>query len=78
MCSQVPYMSYTVYFIDQQWSLQSLCLQALFVPQNCNADNLANVITETLTNWSLDLVNQVCLTTDNGSNIICATSSCLG
>ena len=35
-------------------------------------------MTETLTNWSLDTVNQVCVTTDNGSNIICATSSRLG
>ena len=76
--TSAPYMSYTVHYIDPQWSLQSWCLQILFVPQDHNADNLADVMTETLTNWSLDPVNQVFVTTDNGSNIICATSSHLG
>ena len=73
--TSAPYMSYTVHFIDPQWCLQSWCLQTLFVPQDHDADNLADVMTETLTNWSLD---QVCLTTDNGSNIVYATSSRLG
>ena len=76
--TSAPYMSYTVHYIDPQWSLQSWCLQTLFVPQDHNADNLADVMTETLTNWSLDPVNQVCVTTNNGSNIVCATSSRLG
>ena len=76
--ASAPYMSYTVHYINPQWSLQSWCLQTLFVPQDHNADNLADVMTETLTNWSLDPVNQACVTTDNGSNIICATSSRFG
>ena len=53
-------------------------MQTLFVPQDHDADNLADVMTETLANWSLNPVNQACLTTDNGSNIVCATSSRLG
>ena len=76
--TSAPYMSYTVHFIDPQWSLQSWCLQTLFVPQDHDANNLADVMTETLANWSLNPVDQVCLTTDNGSNIVCATSSRLG
>ena len=76
--TSTPYMSYTVHYIDPQWSLQSWCLQTLFIPQDHNADYLADVMTETLTNWSLDPVNQVCVSTDNESNIICATSSRLG
>ena len=48
------------------------------MPQDHDADNLADVMTETLANWSLNPVDQVCLTTDNGSNIVCATSSRLG
>ena len=76
--TSAPYMSYTVHNIDPQWILQSRCLQTLLVPQDYNADNLADVMTETLTNWSLDPVNQVCVTTDNESNIICAILSHLG
>ena len=30
------------------------------------------------TSWEIDVSKQVCLTTDNGSNIVCATESCLG
>jgi len=71
-------MSYTVHFIDPEWCLQSWCLQTFFVPQDHDANNLADVMTETLANWGLDPANQVCLTTDNGSNIVCATSNHLG
>jgi len=35
-------------------------------------------MTKTLANWGLDPADQVCLTTDNGSNIACATSNRLG
>ena len=73
-----PYMSYTIHFIDPQWSFQSWCLQTLFMRPDHDAKNLADVMTETLANWSLDQVNQVCLTTDNGSKIVCATSSRFG
>ena len=72
--TSAPYMTYTVHFIDQEWNLKSWCLQTLFVPQDHDADNLADVMVETLDNWGLDPNNQVCLTTDNGSNIVCATS----
>ena len=58
-------MSYTVHFIDQVWNLQSWCLQTLFVPQDQNANNLADVMEEMVENWGLDLHNQVCLTTEN-------------
>ena len=51
--TSAPYMSYTVHFIDPQWSLQSWCLQTLFVPQDHDADNLADIMTETLANWVL-------------------------
>ena len=70
--TSAPHMSYTVHFIDPQWSLQSWCLQTLFVLQDHDADNLADVMTETLANWNLNPVDQVCLTTDNGSNLVCA------
>ena len=48
--TSAPYISYTVRFIDPQWSLLSWCLQTLFVSQDDDADNLADVMTETLAN----------------------------
>ena len=65
------------YTVDQEWNLQSWCLQTLFVPQDHDANNLGEVMVETLDNWGLDPCNQVCLTTDNGSNKVRATSECL-
>ena len=52
--TSAPYMSYTVHFIDQEWNLQSWCLQTLFVPQDHNANNLADVMEETVESWGLD------------------------
>lgn len=76
--TSAPHMSYTVHFIDSEWCLKSWFLQTLFVPQDHDADNLAGVMSETLGNWGLNPVDQVCITTDSGSNLICATTSCLG
>jgi len=66
-----PYLSYSVHFIDNDWVLQSRCLQTLFVPKDHNANNLSEVLAETLAQWRLEAGQQVCITTDNGSNIIC-------
>ena len=69
-----PYMSYSVHFINDECILQSRCLQTLFVPKDHNADNLNYVPTETLAQWNIEADQQVCITTDNGSNILCATT----
>lgn len=73
-----PYISYTVHYIDRDWCLKSRCLQTLYLPQDHTADNLAESMTETLESWGLKAANQVCLTTDNGRNIVCATTRRLG
>jgi len=78
MWSSTTSAPYMVHFIDPEWCHQSWCLQALFVPQDHDANNLADIMTETLANCNLDPANQVCLMTDNGSNIVCATSNRLG
>ena len=43
------YLSCSIYFIDDNWILQTKCLQTLFVPKDHTADNLCEVMTETLT-----------------------------
>ena len=45
------------------------------MPKHHTADNLCEVMTETLTQWKLEMDQQVCITTDNGSNITCAATS---
>ena len=69
-----PYTNYTVHFVDSGWCLQSQCLQVLYVPQDHTADNLADAMVDTFDTWGSDAAKQVCLTTDNGRNIVCATS----
>ena len=72
-----PYLSYSIHFIDKDWVLQTKCLQTLFVPRDHTAENLSDVMSETLTQWKLEASRQICITTDNGSNITCATTTTL-
>ena len=43
-----PHLSYSVHIIDDNWRLQTRCLQTLVVPKDHTADNLCDVLTETL------------------------------
>ena len=65
-----PYMSYTIHFIDNDWTLQNRCLQAQFFPESHTGENIAEAMQSALDSWNLKAENQVCLTTDNGSNIV--------
>lgn len=64
-----PYISYTIHYLDNEWKLQSKCLETHFLPENHTAEVIADSLTTTLVLWELKAENQVCLTTDNGSNI---------
>ena len=57
------YMSYTIHYVAADWTLQSRCLQTLYLPE---------ALTGTLEDCGLDSSKQSCLATDNGSNICCA------
>ena len=37
-------------------------------PEDHTGENIAAALRETLESWEIDVSNQVCLTTDNGSN----------
>ena len=65
-----PYMSYTIHFIDQDWKLQSRCLQTLHVPEDHTAKTLADGMKEVIGHWNLAPSKQVCLTTDSRANIV--------
>ena len=67
-----PYMSYTIHYIDSNWKLQNKCLQTQFLPEDHTGVHLSEAMEAALSLWELDSANQVCLTTDNGSNIVSA------
>ena len=67
-----PYMSYTVHFVNDKWEMQSRCLQTHYFPENHTGQNIADAMEATLDSWNLLASNQVCLTTDSGSNMISA------
>ena len=66
----IPYLSYTVHFINGTWNQRNRCLQAQFLLVDHTGVNLAEAVVSTLDSWDLKPERQVCLTTDNGSNII--------
>ena len=48
-------------------SLQTRCFAA-----DHTAESIARTLQDTLEQWGLDPKTQTCITTDNGSNILCA------
>ena len=73
--TMMPYMSYTVHFIDGSWQYKSRVLETFFLPEDHTGDNIANALRGTLESWKLGEDKQVGITTDNGSNIIKATDN---
>ena len=67
-----PYISFTMHFIDNEWILRSRCLQTAFMPEDHTGDNIADALEGVHKSWNLSPAKQVCLTADNGSNIVCA------
>ena len=65
-------MSNTIHYIDSNRKLQNKCLQTQFLPEDHTRFHLGEAMKAALSLWELDSTNQVCLTTDNGSNIISA------
>lgn len=70
-----PYMSYTIHYIDQEWEMRSYCLQTAFLPSDHTGDNIADALEATMNGWNLKPEHQVCITTDNGSNVVNATTT---
>ena len=71
-CSTIPYMTFTVHSIDNEWSLQSFCLCTFSVLEDHTGQNLSEPVTDVLANWELTIDQIVATTIDNGSNIVSA------
>ena len=67
-----PYLSYTIHYVGSDWQMHSRCLQTSFCPEDHTGENLAAALRASLESWDLDEHNQTCITSDNGTNVICA------
>ncbi|XP_078023585.1 E3 SUMO-protein ligase ZBED1-like [Epinephelus lanceolatus] len=70
--NMTSYMSLTIHYITADWTLHSKCLETRYVPDNHAADTLGENLKSALADWELDEHKLVCITTDNGANIVAA------
>ncbi len=70
--NMMPYMSLTIHYLSTNWELKSKCLETMFTPDSHTSDNLAEALRSSFQEWSLDERKLVCITTDNGANIVAA------
>ena len=68
----IPYISFTLYFINEEWQLKSFVLSTSFLPKNHTAEVLAEALEEVMSEWNLNSDCLVSLTTDSGTNIVAA------
>uniref|UniRef100_A0A0K2TA40 Zinc finger BED domaincontaining protein 1like [Maylandia zebra] n=1 Tax=Lepeophtheirus salmonis TaxID=72036 RepID=A0A0K2TA40_LEPSM len=65
------YISLTVHFVTKNFDMKTCCLQTFFLPQEQYPENnIAEQIRGALEEWDLEEDQQVCVTTDNASNMI--------
>ena len=67
-----PYLSYTIHYVGSDWQMHSRCLQTSFCSEDHTGENLAAALRASLESWNLDEHNQTCITSDSGTNVICA------
>lgn len=67
-----PYLSLTVHFISDEWSLETVCLDTAPLFMDNTGQNLAEAFQDISVNWNLSQDKLVFTTTDNGSNFISA------
>ena len=68
-----PYLSFMVHYIDN-WELKSKCLKTSFLPEDHTGEIIAQGLKDALMSWNLNAACLVCITTDNGANVIKAVS----
>ena len=66
----IPYIGFTLHWIDNEWVLRNRTLGTQYVPEEHTAVQLTNCIDDMLSDWKLDHAKMVAITTDNGTNIV--------
>ncbi|XP_034040262.1 zinc finger BED domain-containing protein 1-like [Thalassophryne amazonica] len=69
-----PFLSLTIHYIRDDWNLGSRCLQLSYSPTEHTAEEIAQGLKDTLESWGFKEESQVCITTDNGANVVKAAS----
>ena len=63
--THVPFMSFTVHFIDKDWILRSYCLDTIPSYEDHTGENIAGTLQDVLDNWQLSSEKLVCPVTLN-------------
>ncbi|XP_041821745.1 E3 SUMO-protein ligase ZBED1-like [Chelmon rostratus] len=69
-----PYMSLTIHYIDEDFEIKTRCLQTSFFPEDHTGEAIAQGLVEALASWDLQQERLVCITTDNGTNVVKAAA----
>lgn len=72
-CTTEPCLSFTVHFLTEDFELKTLYLETVYFPDSHTGENIAFGLQEVLASWDLHVDRQVCITTDNGGNVVKAT-----
>ena len=68
---------YYSHYITQEWDLESIALSISFLPDDHTAAVISDALEETLKEWELSPLKQVCLTTDSCANMVAAARNYL-
>ena len=68
--ANTPFISITVHFVSPEWTLINVCLNCKHFDETHNANNIEQILTDTMSEWGIDIKNIACCVTDNGSNIV--------
>lgn len=64
-----PYISFTLHYISENWELKCKVLETHPFPKDHTGQNIAEVLTEILDMWNIQLNQIVTLTTDSAANM---------
>lgn len=65
-----PYLSLTLHFINDDWTLRSVCLQTAYFHDEHKGEIIAQVLKDALSSWNLPEDRLTCMTTDSGTNML--------
>lgn len=68
--SNKPFVSLTAHFIDNNWQMQSFCLNCREMSEDHTGENWASVIIDLFQEWEVSDDVHVVFTTDSGSNVL--------
>lgn len=65
-----PYLSLTLHFINDDWTLRSVCLQTAYFHDEHQGEIIAQGLKDALSSWNLPEDRPTCMTTDSGTNML--------